>query len=341
MPLIRFTDKGLYCARAGAYIDPWRPVQKAIITHAHSDHSRWGMKKYLAHHHSIPVMRRRLGEIQAQGIAYGERISLNGVEISFHPAGHIPGSAQIRLAYKGEIWVVSGDYKLGDDGITTPFEPVPCTDFVSESTFGLPVFNWLPQKEIMESIHQWWAKNATDGFNSVLFGYALGKAQRVLAHLDKWAGPVYMHGAVANMNDALAESGYSFDHALRVDSNTNIKSIRGAMIVAPPSAQGSAWLHKFKPFRTATASGWMSMRGARRRRNVDTGFVLSDHADWGELNEAVQLSGAERVYVTHGYSSVFANWLSQKGIDARVVKTEYEGELAEMGESQNKEPEAE
>ncbi len=341
MPLITFTEKGLYCEIADVHIDPWRPVANALITHAHSDHSRWGMKNYLAHHHSIPVMRRRLGEINAQGVAYGERISINGVEIRFYPAGHIPGSAQIRLEHKGEIWVVSGDYKLGDDKLSTPFEPIRCTDFVTESTFGLPVFNWLPQKEIMESINQWWAKNAADGFNSVLFGYSLGKAQRILAHLEKSTGPIYVHGAVANMNDALAESGYDFGYAQRVNSDTNIKSIRGAMIVAPPSAQSSAWLNKFKPLRTATASGWMSMRGARRRRNVDTGFVLSDHADWRELNEAVQLSGAERVYVTHGYSSVFANWLSQNGIDARVVKTEYEGELAEIGESQNKEPEAE
>ncbi len=341
MPLITFTDDGLYCKAANVYIDPWRPVDNALITHAHSDHSRWGMKKYLAHHHSIPVMLRRLGDINARGIAYDEHININGVEISFHPAGHIPGSAQIRLAYKSEVWVVSGDYKLSSDGLSEPFEPVPCTDFITESTFGLPVFNWLEQKEIMASINQWWAKNVADGFNSVLFGYSLGKAQRILANLENSIGPIYVHGAVANMNDALTESGYNFRNAMRVQNDIDIKSIRGAMIVAPPSAQGSAWLNKFKPLRTATASGWMSMRGARRRRNVDTGFVLSDHADWRELNEAVQLSGAERVYVTHGYSNVFANWLSQKGIDARVVKTEYEGELAEIEESQNKEPETE
>jgi putative mRNA 3-end processing factor len=286
-------------------------------------------------------MRRRLGDIKAQGIAYGERITINGVEISFHPAGHIAGSSQIRLAYRNEVWVVSGDYKLTNDGLCTPFEPVQCSDFITESTFGLPVFNWLSQNDVMASINHWWAKNAAEGFNSVIFGYSLGKAQRILAHLEKSIGPVYVHGSVANMNDALTESGYDFKHAMRIYPHTEIKSIKGALIVAPPSAQGSPWLNKFKPLRTATASGWMSMRGARRRRNVDSGFVLSDHADWRELNEAVVLSGAGRVYVTHGYSSVFANWLSQKGITARVVKTEYEGELAEIGESQNKEPETE
>lgn len=341
MSLIAFTEKGLYCARAGVYIDPWRPVEKALITHAHSDHARWGSKHYLGHHHSIPVMRRRLGDISVQGIAYGEVTRMQGVDISFHPAGHIPGSAQIRLAYKNEVWVVSGDYKLSDDGLCTPFEPVPCSHFVTESTFGLPVFRWEPQCDVMDAIRKWWAQNAADGFNSVLFGYSLGKAQRILAHLRTDIGPIYVHGAVAHMNDALMECGYPLGHARRVEPRSDTNHIKGALIIAPPSAQGSTWLNRFKPIRTATASGWMTLRGARRRRNVDTGFVLSDHADWHELNEAVKLSQAEHIYVTHGYTSVFAGWLSQNGYDARTVQTEYEGELAEIGEARQKEPETE
>jgi len=330
MSLITFTDKGLYCPQADVYIDPWRPVRRAIITHAHADHSRFGMQYYLAHAHSVPVMLHRLGDIKVQALQYKEQLVINGVKVSLYPAGHIPGSAQVRLEYKGEVWVASGDYKLGDDGVCTPFEPVKCHHFITESTFGLPAYRWKPQAEIMHAIHSWWADNAAQNMCSVLSTYALGKAQRILAHLPSGLGPVYVHGAIAQTNEALASVGYHYPEVHRLDGAISKDLLRKALVLAPPAALGSPWMNKLKPCKVAAASGWMSLRGARRRRNVDMGFVLSDHADWDGLNEAVASSGANSVYVTHGYSAVFSRWLATQGYQAEVVSTAYEGELADL-----------
>ena len=341
MALITFTDRGLYCAKADVYIDPWLPVPKALITHAHADHSRSGMGSYLAHHHSIPVMHHRLGDIQSEGVAYDQKVMINGVEISFHPAGHIPGSSQIRLAHKGEVWVVSGDYKLTDDGLSAAYEPVKCQHFVTESTFGLPVYKWQTQDEVMREINAWWAENNANGITTVILGYALGKAQRILANLDLSIGEIFLHGAIVNSNIALEAAGYVFPKSERITRETNKKRYKGAIVIAPPSAMGSAWIRQFKPYQIGTASGWMALRGPRRRRNADRGFILSDHADWAELNEAVAMSEAENIYVTHGYTSVFSKWLTSQGLNAQIVQTEYEGELAEIGESATKDPDPE
>jgi putative mRNA 3-end processing factor len=341
MSLIRFTEKGLYCEQADVFIDPWRPVDRALITHAHADHSRPGMKHYLAHHLSLPVMKYRLGEIQAEGVEYGEVITINGVEISFHPAGHTPGSAQIKLAYKGEAWVISGDYKIETDGVSTPFEPVKCSHFVTESTFGLPVYSWQSQNEVAKKINHWWQANQEKGLCSVLLGYSFGKAQRLIHMIDPSIGKIYLHGAIANTNEVLAAVGFEFHDAERVTPETPKTAFKGSLVIAPPSALGSAWMKKMNPYSVATASGWMALRGARRRRNLDAGFVLSDHADWDGLNTAVKSTGAENIFVTHGYSNIFSKWLEDQGLNAQVVETEFEGELAEMGESSTKEKEAE
>jgi putative mRNA 3-end processing factor len=333
MNLLEFTDSGIYCAPGSFYIDPWKPVDRALITHAHSDHARFGNKHYLAHHDSIPVLRYRLGEdISVQGIGYGEQISLNGVKISFHPAGHIIGSAQIRVEHKGEVWVFSGDYKLVDDGLSVPFEPVKCHTFISESTFGLPVYKWKPQREVMMEINDWWKKNSAKGLASVLLGYSLGKAQRILYNIDTSIGPVYAHGAVENVNDLIRAQGIDLPPSKRVTPDTPKAEFRNALVLAPPSALASPWLKRFDPYSIAIASGWMRLRGARRRRAADRGFVLSDHADWDELNTAVRETGAEKVFVTHGYTAAFARWLNENGIEAYEGRTQYEGELAEINE---------
>ncbi len=341
MALLEFTDRGIFCKKGDFHIDPWKPVDSALITHAHADHSRWGMKKYLAHEKSLPIMRHRLGDISLSGVAYHESISINGVTVSFHPAGHIPGSAQIRVESKGEVWVVSGDYKLSNDGISTPFSPVKCHTMITESTFGLPVFKWRKQQEIISDINAWWKENKEAGLASVILGYSLGKAQRILCSVDSSIGPILLHGAIHNSNLALTESGLQFPQTDLITSDTPKENYPGSLIIAPPSALGSAWMKKLKPYKVGTASGWMALRGARRRRNVDKGFILSDHADWDELNTAIEASEAERVYVTHGYSNIFANWLQSKGLDARPVQTEFEGELAEIGEGTDKEKESE
>lgn len=278
-------------------------------------------------------MRHRLGaDIQAEGLEFGEQRTMNGVMVSFHPAGHIIGSAQVRVEYKGEVWVASGDYKVEPDGFSEEFEPVKCHHFITESTFGLPVYKWKPQAAVMEEINDWWRKNAEAGVTSVLVAYALGKAQRIINNVDHSIGPIFTHGAVENTNAVLREHGIHVMPTTQILKETDKKEVKGSLVIAPPSALGTSWMNRFKPYQTGMASGWMMLRGPRRRRNVDRGFVLSDHADWNELNHAVKATEAEHIYVTHGYSTIYSKYLREQGYDAKVVETEYEGET-DSGES--------
>lgn len=328
MTLLTVNENGLFCKQGDFYIDPWRPVKLALITHGHSDHMRWGMEHYICHEHTVPLLKLRLGEEQSvQGISYGEVFEINGVTLSFHPAGHIIGSAQIRLVYQDEVWVFTGDYKLENDGLSEPFELVNCDHFISECTFGLPIYNFPKTIEVYADINRWWAANAEEGFNTILYGYSLGKAQNILAHLDTSLGEVYLHGAVANVNEALNEVGYQFP-GIRLTPDVNHSKVQGALIVAPPSASGTPWLRKFKPYREGMCSGWMQLRGSRRRRSMDRGFVLSDHCDWQQLNEAVIATGAKHIYLTHGYESSFAHWISEQyGLYATVLNTLYRPDM--------------
>lgn len=330
--MLKFDPYGIYCPQADVYIDPWKPVKYALITHAHSDHAKWGNEHYLAHTLSVPILKIRLGaDISVRGVEYGEVIEINGVKISYHPAGHIPGSSQIRLEYKGEVWVASGDYKLQVDGISTPFEPVKCHHFVSESTFGLPIYRFPEPKVVHDDINQWWQNNKEEGKTSVIIGYALGKAQRILHHLDPSIGKILTHGAVANINDLFLKEGMELPESQRAYL-ADKKDLPGSIVVAPPSAIGSTWLKRFYPYSIGICSGWMKLRGTRRRKGVDRGFVLSDHADWDALNIAVRETGAEKVYVTHGYKSVFAKWLREtQNVEAVEVDTLYEGEALNEG----------
>ena len=325
-PLLAFTDKGIYCERADVYLDPWKPVEKALITHGHADHSRWGHQRYITHHRNLPIIKHRLGDVQASGVEWGESFTVNEVQFSFHPAGHIIGSSQIRVEYQGEVWVFSGDYKSELDGVSTPFEPVPCHTFITECTFGLPAFSWRPQVEVLGDIHDWWVRNREEGKTSVLFAYSLGKAQRLLAHLDPEVGPIFTHGAIENMTEVLRAL-HSFPETQRITRDTPKEALKGSMVLAPPSAHGSTWMRKLVPYETASASGWMTFRGARRRRAVDRGFVISDHCDWQGLLAAVEATGASRVICTHGYSEIFSRYLrEEKGLDARTEATQYETE---------------
>lgn len=342
MPLLEFTNKGLYCSRADVYIDPWRPVKHALITHGHADHSRWGHEHYLCTHAAKPVIKYRLGQnINIQSVAFGENIVINGVKFSFHPAGHIIGSAQIRMEYKGEVCVVSGDYKTQEDGLTEAFEVVKCHTFVTESTFGLPIYQWEEQAKVAEDINQWWLKNQQEGKVSLIGGYALGKAQRILTCLDTSTGQIFTHGAIENVNEVLRHQGVHLPKTTRVTMQQKKADFTGGIVIATPSALQTTWARKFGEVSTAIASGWMSLRGARRRRSVDRGFVLSDHADWQGLNEVILATGAEQVFVTHGYTNIFKKWLNGQGISAEEVKTEYEGELSEINESTLEEVEQE
>lgn len=339
-PLLEFTSKGIYCKKADVYLDPWKPVDKAIISHGHADHSRWGHKNYITHHLNVPIVQHRLGEVNISGKDWGETFTVNNVKFSLHPAGHIVGSSQIRVEHKGEVWVFTGDYKIEDDGLTTPFELVKCNTFITECTFGLPAFRWRPQQEVFNDINQWWAQNQSEGKTSVLFGYSLGKAQRLIKHLDTSIGKIYTHGAVENMTEVLRPL-TNLPPTHLITKETKKDEILGNIVVAPPSAHGSPWIKKMVPYVTATASGWMAFRGARRRRAIDKGFVLSDHCDWKGLLETVKATGAEKIICTHGYTDIFSKYLMELGYDARTEATQYEGELSEINVNEQEKSEAE
>lgn len=322
--LLTFSPSSIYCPQADVHIDPWRPVERAVITHAHSDHARPGSTHYLAHKDSETVLRLRLGEhISLQTVEYGEPFTVNGVRFSLHPAGHIIGSAQVRAELGGEVWVAGGDYKLQDDGFSAPFEAIQCHTFITESTFGLPVYHWQPQAELFAEMRHWITQNRLQGHASILMGYSLGKMQRIIRNLWPFELPVYAHGAVYNLNERLRGAGYDLPYIPPVADEADKKQFNGALILAPGSVVGSPWLKRFEPYRTGNCSGWMGIRGAKNRSATDRGFALSDHADWPGLNTAVAATGAETVYVTHGYTDVFARWLSEKGIRAAEVKTHY------------------
>jgi len=331
--LLQFTPKGIWCEQADIYIDPWKPVKKAMITHGHADHSRFGNDHYLATASAAPVIKYRLGDINIQTVDYGEKTNINGVQFSFHPAGHILGSAQIRVEYKGEVWVASGDYKLEDDGFAEPFELVKCNAFITESTFGLPVYDWRPQAEVFADINAWWRKNSEDGKVTFITGYSLGKAQRILDNLDTSIGKIYTHGAVENINEVIRGQGIKLPDTIRVTKEIPVKDYVGNLILAPPSALNSAWMKKFKPISIGIASGWMTLRGARRRKAVERGFVLSDHVDWKDLNKVITATEAEKIIVTHGYTSIYTKYLREQGIDAYAAETEFTGESIDADDS--------
>jgi putative mRNA 3-end processing factor len=326
-PLLSFTPRGIHCPVADVYIDPWRGVERAIITHAHADHARRGSQQYLASPVTKPLMHARYGDdLHIQALSYGEPVTINGVRFSLHPAGHIPGSAQVRVEHKGEVWVATGDHKRHEDGISSPFEPVRCHTFITECTFGLPIYRWKEPREVFAEINGWWRANAAENNCSILSAYSLGKAQRVLKGIDAGIGPILVHGAVAHMNEVLERAGVLLPAWEPITRDTPRERFRKALVITPGSAIGTPWTNKMKPFRTAMASGWMQLRGWRRRSNIDKGFVLSDHADWDALLLAVKETGAERVIATHGYTDIFSQYLRSAGYDAAAENTEFAGE---------------
>ncbi|MDB6001045.1 MAG: procession exonuclease-like protein [Rhizobacter sp.] len=315
--------QGLYCPTGDFYIDPWQPVHRAVITHAHADHARRGHGHYLAVDSAAGVLRSRLGDITLQTVAYGEVVEHHGVKVSLHPAGHVLGSSQVRIEQAGQVWVASGDYKVEADGTCAPFEPVRCHTFITESTFGLPIYRWRPQAEVFAQINEWWRANAEAGRASLLLGYSFGKAQRMLAGVDPRIGPIIVHGAVEPLNRAYREAGVPLPPTHMVTQLNDKASLQRALVLAPPSVQGTPWARRFGNYSDAFASGWMQLRGTRRRRAVDRGFVLSDHADWPGLQQAIAATGAQRVIVTHGYEAVMVRWLQDQGLEAGAFTTEY------------------
>ena len=326
--LIVSRREGLYCAAGDFYIDPWRPVPRAVITHAHADHARRGSGAYLSHTDSAGTLRSRLGaDISLQTLPYGEAVDIGGTRVSLHPAGHVLGSAQVRIEHQGEVWVASGDYKLEHDGTCTPFEPVRCDTFITESTFGLPIYRWPTQPELFADINAWWQANAEAGRPSVIYAYSFGKAQRILHGVDASIGPIFVHGAVETLNAVYRDAGVALPPTHRVqDGKLDKAAMARVLVVAPPSVAGSPWLRRFGAVSDAFASGWMQVRGARRRRGVDRGFVMSDHADWPGLQRAIGGTGAQNIIVTHGQTATMVRWLQEQGLNAREFATEYGAE---------------
>jgi putative mRNA 3-end processing factor len=325
--LLELTDHGFYCETGDFFIDPWQPVDRAVITHAHSDHLRPGSRSYLLTSLALKIARRRLGfDAPLQSIDYGAPVTHNGVKISLHPAGHILGSAQVRIEHRGEVAVFSGDWKRHNDPTCSAFELLPCHTFITEATFGLPIYRWPSPEAVFQEINEWWVSNQKAGRASVLLAYALGKAQRILAGIDATIGPIYLHGAVHYLNEIYRSEGLSLPQAQRVVEMPKGTDWRRALIVAPPSAYGSLWMRRFGAISVGFASGWMRVRGVRRRRAIDRGFILSDHTDWPALIETINATGAETIGVTHGYVAVVARWLAEQGKNAIGYETRFEGE---------------
>lgn len=330
--LLNLTECGIYCSAGDFYIDPWRPVQKAFISHAHSDHARSGNATYICHKHTTPILELRLGNLNNfRSVDYGESISVNGVKITFHPAGHIIGSSQIRVEHNGRVEVFSGDYKTSQDGLSTPFEPIKCHHFISESTFGLPVFKFSDTNQIATNFQDWVKRNNEKGLNSIVFAYSLGKAQRIV-NLSPENVEVFVHDSIFKTNQVIQSAGISlnaYQHANEFDKLKN----QGALIITPPATMDSKWLKRFEPYSTAYASGWMQIRGNKKRLAVDKGIVISDHADFQGIIEAVNATGCEKVSFTHGYADFMARHFSEKSLEATVLKTDFMGDHESQSEN--------
>ncbi|WP_452222627.1 ligase-associated DNA damage response exonuclease [Lacinutrix chionoecetis] len=336
MKLIKFTKKGIYCIPGKFYLDPWLPVDYAIISHGHADHARNGNKHYLCQEDSKAILKHRLGmDIKIESLPYNETKIINNVTVSFHPAGHVIGSAQIRLEHKGFIVVFTGDYKIKNDFISIPFEPVKCHEFITESTFGLPIYKWLPEEVLQQNIHNWVQKNQSVNRTSVFIGYSLGKAQRLMKLLEG-LDDIYVHTAIHNLNNAIEGSGIILPKTQLLDYEFNKKEIQNKIVILPPALLGSRLLKKIPNAATALCSGWMQIRGNRRWQAVDAGFPVSDHADWDGLLTAVKASEAEKVYVTHGSQATFSKYLNEIGILSEEVKTEYGEEELTVIENESK-----
>lgn len=323
--LIQLTDRGLYCQAGDFYIDPSRSVSKALLTHAHADHARKGSAQYLAVASSTEILRHRLGDkINVAGCQYGETIMCNGVKVSFHPAGHILGSAQIRLEHRGEIWVVSGDYKTTPDATCVAFEPVLCHTFITEATFGLPVYRWQPQAEIFQAINQWWQTNSANDKTSVLLCYSLGKAQRLLTGLDETIGPIYVHDSVEVMTEFYRQQQIQLPPTIPLHEVEDDSQASGGIILMPPQAMTNTWSQRFTNISIAFASGWMRTGRFRGRQRMDVGFALSDHADWPGLLQAIKETTAKRVLVMHGQADALVSVLTRQGYQAEDLSPKKE-----------------
>jgi putative mRNA 3-end processing factor len=330
---LTLSPSGLYCPAGDFHIDPWAAVDRAVVTHAHSDHLRIGSKHYLISREGLAVTRARLpADASIQTLEYCQAIDLNGVKVSLHPAGHVLGSAQVRVEHQGHVSVVSGDYKRHADATCTGFEVVRCHHFITEATFGLPIYQWQPPQVIAEDLNHWRASVNAEGRCAVLLAYSLGKAQRLIRMLDETAGPIVTHGSVETLVRAYRQTGVELPTTITV-SELEKADIAKCVVIAPASAIGSPWMNRFGDYASAQASGWMTVRGMRRQRTVDRGFVLSDHVDWPGLIQTIRDTGATCIGVTHGYTAVVSRYLREIGLDAHEIQTRFTGDREDTEEA--------
>jgi len=343
LDLLELTDHGLHCPAGGFYIDPWKPVDHAIITHAHADHARPGSQRYVCADPGRAVLAQRVQKDAAiDTLAFGQQQPFGDVTVSLHPAGHLLGSAQVRIernhGQRRHVTVFTGDYKTDADASCAAFELVPCDTFITESTFGLPIYRWPHPDVVFGEMNQWWKHNQSNNRNSLVIAYALGKAQRVLAGVDRSIGPILVHGSVAKFVDVYRDAGIDLPEVIHATRDT-IKQHKGrALVVAPGSVIGSPWMRRLNPVSAAMASGWMRVRGRRRNHSLDRGFVLSDHVDWPALMRTIEQTGATRVGVTHGYTEPVVRVLRGRGLEAFELKTRYTGESADAREDDDATP---
>jgi putative mRNA 3-end processing factor len=330
--MLSLTPKGLYCSGGDFYIDPLQPVDRAVITHAHADHARWGSRQYLCASDGKGVLQKRLGDNSSiETLNYGEKIAINSISLSLHPAGHILGSSQVRIEENGRVVVVSGDYKTAADPTCAPLEPIRCHEFITETTFGLPIFKWPKTEDVLSDINSWWQENQMEGRTSILFAYALGKAQRIIASLDESIGPILTHGAIEKFLPCYRNAGIHLPPTRYVGEIEDKKNLVGSIVIAPPSADNPNWMRKFPNRVRAFASGWMRIRGNRRRRSVDRGFVISDHSDWDGLLQTISATSAKKIGVSHGYTTEMARWLAEKGYQVELISPEKREEEINTG----------
>jgi putative mRNA 3-end processing factor len=326
--LLTLNSKGLYCPKGEFYIDPWKPVKQAVVTHAHGDHLKSGSKAYYTTTTGEALMEHRIQQdtpYEMHTYDFSDSFTINGVTISFHPAGHVLGSAQVRLEYNGEVWVASGDYKRAPDPTCRPFEIQKCDVFISEATFGVPIYKWDPGHTIAGQMINWWERNASENKPTVIFAYALGKAQRILAELQQLTDKdVYIHGALDAITEIYRLQGVKMLETQLVSNQDRSKKFDRDLILSTPSGYRSAWMKRFKNCETAFASGWMRVRGRRRMQGYDRGFVLSDHADWPNLIQTIKDTGATKIYITHNHAGILARYLREThDMDATNISTQF------------------
>ncbi len=316
--LLRPDAGGLYCEAGDFWIDPLKPVGRAIVTHAHADHARSGSGDYHTATENLPILSARIGEgAPHHGHEWEKPFELGATRVTLFPAGHIFGSSWVRIESDGDTWGVSGDFKRAPDPTCRSFQPAPVDVWLTECTFGLPVYRWPQPEQVIDEIHAWWQDCRRDNRPAVLFCYALGKAQRVLAELaGRTDQPVWLHGAMRPLVDAYRQAGVEMLPTRMVSDAEKGEKFGGQLVLAPPSAAGSTWMRRFPRHASGFVSGWMRIRGNRRRRGYDRGFVMSDHADWPALVDTVADMGAARVVTIHGNGEALAGYLHSQGLQA-------------------------